>query len=148
MSSTQDNFMKEALKEAQRAYSNKEVPIGAVIVYQDRIIARAHNQVERLRDPTAHAEMLAITQAANFLRNWRLLNTQIYVTLKPCEMCLAALTLARVEKIIYGGERGKSSSEKKPKLEGGVLAEECQKIVEDFFRSLRKEKAGEMAEPG
>jgi len=97
-------FMKEALKEARMALQAEEVPVGAVIVHEGRVIARAHNQRETLNDPTAHAEMIAITQAAAALDRWRLSGCTLYVTLEPCTMCAGAMVLARIDRLVYGAE--------------------------------------------
>jgi tRNA(adenine34) deaminase len=143
-------YINECLKEAQKALEKDEVPVGAVIVHKGRIIARAHNQKETLKDPTAHAEMIAITQAASFLDNWRLEDADIYVTMEPCLMCAAALVHARVKRIIYGTDDPKAGgcgsifnivSEKRlnHRIEviSGVLKEECQDILKEFFRKKR-----------
>ena len=103
-------FMKEALKQAKMAFNLDEVPIGAVIVHQNKIIARAHNQVEMLKDPTAHAEMLVLTEACNFLQNKWLLDCDIYVTIEPCSMCAGALVLSRIKRIIYGADDPKAGA--------------------------------------
>ena len=97
-------YMLEALKEAQRAFDEDEVPVGAVVVHNGRIIGRGHNQTERLKDPTAHAEIIAITAAASFLKNWRLNGASIYVTIEPCIMCSGAIVLARIKEIVYALE--------------------------------------------
>ena len=97
-------YMLEALKEAQRAFDEDEVPVGAVVVHNGRIIGRGHNQTERLKDPTAHAEIIAITAAATFLKNWRLNGASIYVTIEPCIMCSGAIVLARIKEIVYALE--------------------------------------------
>jgi len=146
------HFMTEALKEAEIAYEDGESPIGACIVHQDKIIARAHNQVELLKDPTAHAEMIAITQAANTLGNWRLEKCTLYVTKEPCLMCSGALLLSRVQKLVFGAvdERGTGlrdlihpgyeASLRTLEVTGGVLAEPCQLLLKEFFKKVRKEK--------
>jgi tRNA(adenine34) deaminase len=146
------HFMTEALKEAEIAYEDGESPVGACIVYQDKIIGRAHNQVELLKDPTAHAEMIAITQAANTLGNWRLEKCTIYVTKEPCLMCSGALLLSRVQKLVFGAtdERGTGlrdlihpgyeASLRTLEVSGGVLAEPCQLLLKEFFKKVRKEK--------
>src|SRR4030066_2282337 len=95
-------FMRQAIVEAEKAVEKDEVPVGAVIVYENRIIARAHNLRELLNDPTAHAEMIAITQAADYLQNWRLTGTTLYVTLEPCAMCAGALGQSRIDTLVYG----------------------------------------------
>jgi len=103
-------YMASAVKQAQKAAAEDEVPVGAVIVHKGNIIARAHNQVERLNDPTAHAEMIAITQATNFLDNKWLSECSIYVTIEPCSMCAGALVLARIKEIIYGADDPKTGA--------------------------------------
>jgi len=146
-------YMQEALKEAARAFEEDEVPVGAVIVNDGRIIARGHNQVERLKDPTAHAEMLALTSAANFL-NTKWLNTSIlYVTIEPCSMCAGALVLARIKSVVYGARDPKTgacgsiiniASHKKLnhriKVKSGVLEGECSRLLKGFFRKKRRKK--------
>ena len=97
-----DIYMAQALREAQKAYENEEVPVGVVIVHEGEIIARAHNQIKLLKDPTAHAEMIAITQAAAYLGNERLTGCDLYATLEPCSMCAGASVLARLSRIIFG----------------------------------------------
>lgn len=143
-------YIRECLKEAEKALEKKEVPVGAVIVLKNRIIARAHNQKEVLKDPTAHAEMIAITQAASYLDNWRLEDTDIYVTIEPCLMCAAALVQARVKRIIYGTPDPKAGGcgsvfnivndkrlNHQIEVIPGVLKEECQAILQSFFRKKR-----------
>jgi tRNA(adenine34) deaminase len=138
-------FMKEAFKEAQKAKEEGEVPVGAVIVSNNIIIARAHNQVETLNDPTAHAEMLAITSATNYLGSKYLENCTIYVTLEPCMMCASALNWAKIDKIVYAAEDekngfmkcGKSILHPKTKLEFGIMSEESSMILKDFFKEKR-----------
>src|SRR4030067_3474648 len=95
-------WMKEALKEAKVAFSKKEVPIGAVVVYEDQIIGRGNNQIESLNDATAHAEILAITAASNALNSWRLSGATLYVTVEPCIMCAGAISLARLDRVVFG----------------------------------------------
>lgn len=143
-------FMRIALKEAEIAYKEGEVPIGAVIEYKGKVIAKAHNQVERLNDPTAHAEILAITQASNFLGNWRLNNCSLYVTIEPCMMCMGAIILARVPFLCFGAHDIKFGAVNSlinigevkglnhhPKIEKGVLEAECREIMGKFFKNLR-----------
>lgn len=144
-------FMSEAIKEAHKALEEDEVPVGAIIVHQNKIIARAHNQREALSDPTAHAEMIAITQAANALGNWRLEGTKIYVTKEPCSMCAGAIMQARATALIFGTDDLKGGAcgsvltvINNPKLNHkievtkGVLEKETGKILTDFFKSKRK----------
>ncbi len=137
-------FMKKALQEAEAAYEQGEVPIGAVIVVQDRIIARAHNLTERLNDVTAHAEMQAITAAANFLGGKYLHNCTLYVTLEPCQMCAGALYWSQIPKIVfaaYDPQRGFSAMGGKlhPKTEmiGGIMEAEASKLLKRFFIQKR-----------
>ncbi|WP_424259512.1 nucleoside deaminase [Eudoraea sp.] len=137
-------FMKRALQEAETAFEKGEVPIGAIIVVQDRIIARAHNLTERLNDVTAHAEMQAITAAANFLGGKYLHNCTLYVTLEPCQMCAGALFWSQIPKIVFGAydpQRGFSAlgGQLHPKatITGGVLEEECAELLKQFFIQKR-----------
>ena len=141
-----DYFMNEALKEAQKAFDKNEVPVGAVIVSNKKIIARAHNQVELLNDATAHAEMLAITSAMNALGAKYLDNCTIYITLEPCVMCAGALAWAKIEHLYYGAVdpvRGFSIFSKrilhpKTKIKKLVLASESEKLIKSFFVLKRK----------
>ena len=139
-------FMKEALKEAEKAREEGEVPVGAVIVCRNRIIARAYNQTERLTDVTAHAEMVAITAAANAMGGKYLHECTLYVTLEPCVMCAGALYWSQIDKVVIGApdpQRGFYRLEEillhpKTELEQGVLEEECSALVKSFFKDLRK----------
>ena len=145
MTNPDEKFMREALKEAQRALERDEVPVGAVIVCEGKIIARAHNLTETLNDPTAHAEMQAITMATNTFGGKYLENCSLYVTMEPCSMCASALNWAQIAKIIYGAGDPKrgfslySPSLIHPKTEvvSGILEKECSVIVKDFFKSKR-----------
>lgn len=152
--------MKEALREAEIAAGAGEVPVGCVIVHEGRVIARAHNQREQLGDPTAHAEMLALTQAAAAVGNWRLEGATLYVTLEPCAMCAGALVLARVERLVFGAEDPGagacgslynivSDSRLNHSLEvvSGLLAEACGGILKDFFKKKRRRFEGNPEEP-
>ena len=147
-------FMAEALKEAALAAEMGEVPIGAVIVRGDEIIAAAHNLVETSKDPTAHAEMLAISQAAARLGGWRLTGCHMYVTVEPCSMCAGAIVWARIEKLFIGTDDPKGGAcgsifnipqEKKlnhyTEIETGLLREECSEIMKTFFKKLRDRKS-------
>ena len=136
--------MKQALIEAKEAYKKGEVPIGAVIVCENQIIARGHNLTETLNDVTAHAEMQAITSAANFLGGKYLLNCTLYVTIEPCQMCAGALFWSQIETIVYGArdeQRGcinlNTKLHPKTKINGGVLAEESSQILKNFFIKKR-----------
>jgi tRNA(adenine34) deaminase len=139
-------FMNEALKEAQKAYDADEVPVGAVIVANNKVIARAHNLTERLTDVTAHAEMQAITAAANALGGKYLHECTLYVTLEPCPMCAGALNWAQITKIVYGAPDAKRGYtlfgpqmlHPKTLVASGVKGVECGQIVKDFFNSKRK----------
>lgn len=143
-------FMNCALREAQKAYDQGEVPIGCVIVHEGKIIAKSHNSVEQLKDPTAHAEILAIGIAAAHLNNWRLLNTTMYCTLEPCLMCAGAIQLARISKLIWGAKDlrlGANGSwlnvfqENHPFHQvsccSGVYAEQSEHLMKQFFIEQR-----------
>ena len=137
-------FMKRALQEAEAAYEKGEIPIGAVIVVDNRIIARAHNLTETLNDVTAHAEMQAITAAANFLGGKYLINCILYVTLEPCQMCAGALFWSQISNIVYGArdeERGciklKTKLHPKTKIKGGVMVDETSQLLKQFFIEKR-----------
>lgn len=140
-------FMKFALAEAQKAYETGEVPVGAVIVHDNMIVAKAHNLTEKLRDATAHAEMQAITAAAYKLGSKYLTECTLYVTVEPCAMCAGALNWAQISKIVYGTsdeKKGFSQQCNKSIVEGveiksGVLAEDCALLMKRFFRKLRKD---------
>ena len=143
---TDEYFMREALKEAQKAFDDGEVPVGAVIVAKNKIIARAHNQTERLNDATAHAEMLAITSATNYLGAKYLTECTLYVTLEPCAMCAGAMNWSQVSKVVYGTDDvlkgfsliGKSLLHPKTQVVKGVKTNECKNILEKFFERLRE----------
>ena len=145
--------MQEAFREAIKAFEADEVPVGAVIVYESKIIARAHNQIKTLKDPTAHAEMIAITQAASYLKSERILNTTMYVTLEPCAMCAGALVLARIKKLVFGAKDDKAGAcgsvidltnnkELNHKLivKSGLYEDESRKFLQEFFKLKRKKK--------
>ncbi|QIK59085.1 nucleoside deaminase [Dysgonomonas sp. HDW5A] len=140
-----ESFMRQALNEAKYAYEKDEVPIGAVVVCQNRIIARAHNLTETLNDVTAHAEMQAITAAANVLGGKYLVDCTLYVTVEPCPMCAGALGWSQITRIVYGAadpKRGYSlispkSLHPKTTIVSGVLEKECAQLMQDFFKSKR-----------
>lgn len=144
---TDEYFMREALKEAQKAFEADEVPVGAVIVANNKIIARAYNYTERLNDVTAHAEMQVITSAANAIGGKYLSDCTLYVTLEPCVMCAGALHWSHITKIVYGAGDEKKGYTKinqvllHPKTEvvSGVLEQECSSIIKDFFAAKRKQ---------
>ena len=140
-----EHFMKKALQEAKKAEADGEVPVGAVIVCNNAVIAKAHNQVERLSDITAHAEILAITSASNYLGSKFLTDCTLYVTLEPCVMCAGALKWARLARVVYGAsddnrgfmKYGKELLHKTTKLEYGVCHDECSMMLKSFFREKR-----------
>ncbi|MBS3902469.1 MAG: tRNA adenosine(34) deaminase TadA [Dethiobacter sp.] len=151
ISLTDQEFMHEALSEARKAFDKGEVPIGAVLVLDRQIIARGHNLREEQADPTAHAEVVALREAARRLGGWRLPNTTLYVTIEPCPMCAGALVQARVSRLVYGAldlKAGAAHSlytiteddrlNHRLEVTGGVLAEEAAKLMQQFFRSRRK----------
>ena len=144
-------YMSEALKEAKKALQEDEVPVGAVVVYQGRIIARAHNQVEALKDPTAHAEMIALTSATNHIGSKWLLGASLYVTIEPCSMCAGALILSRIKNLIYGAQDPKAGAcgsviniinnkklNHRIKVTKGILKEDCGSLLKVFFKKKRK----------
>lgn len=147
---THEHFMRMALRQAKIAAENKEVPVGAVIVREHTILGQAWNQVELLKDPTAHAEILAITQAAEALGDWRLTDTVLYVTKEPCAMCSGAIVQSRIPRIVYGTpdpERGGARSlfnildnprlNHRCKIISGILENDCLAVLQDFFREKR-----------
>jgi len=140
-----EHFMKEAFKEAEKAHQEDEVPVGAVIVCENKIIARAHNMTERLNDVTAHAEMLAFTSATDFLGGKYLNECTLYVTLEPCVMCAGASYWTQLKKVVYGApdkKRGFSKHQENllhPKTEvvGGIMEKECSELIKTFFSTKR-----------
>lgn len=144
---THEYFMMQALKEAQRAFEEEEIPIGAVVVINERIIARGHNMTERLNDPTAHAEMIALTSAFNALGAKYLPEATLYVTIEPCLMCAGALYWSKLGRVVYGAGDEKNGYKKtagtnwpfhpKTELIRGVLEEQCAQLMKDFFQSKR-----------
>lgn len=148
-----NKFMKEALKEAQKAYDKLEVPVGCVIVKDGKIIARAHNQKETKLDTTKHAEILAIQKASKKLESWRLLDCEMYVTLEPCPMCAGAIINSRIKKVYIGTKDEKTGAcgsklnlledytfNHKVEIETGIMKNECEEILKKFFKELRKIK--------
>ena len=145
-----EKFMKEALKEAQKAYEKLEVPVGAVIVKDGKIIARAHNQKETKKDTTKHAEMLAIQKASKKLESWRLIDCEMYVTLEPCSMCAGAMINSRIKKVYIGAMDEKTGAvgsvlnlfedytfNHRVEVETGIMEKECQETIKRFFKELR-----------
>ena len=141
-----EKYMREALREAEIAASEDEVPIGAVIVCRGRVIAKGHNMTERLNDATAHAEMIAITSASEAMGGKYLTDCTLYVTVEPCPMCAAALCWSQISRIVYGADDPKrgysmftpSLLHPKTEVRSGVLADECGTIVSDYFKSKRR----------
>lgn len=147
-------YMRSAIQQAEIAEQNGDVPIGAIIVHKERIIAKAYNQREQLKDPTAHAEIIALTQAAAALETWRLNGCTIYITLEPCPMCAGALVLARIDRLVYGCDDPKTGAVKslynivqderlnhRLEVTPGILAEQCSALLQDFFIRRRTENS-------
>ena len=145
--------MKEALKEAKKAYNKEEIPVGAIIVKNNKIISRAHNIKEEKNDTTKHAEIIAIQKASKKLKSWRLTDCEMYVTLEPCAMCAGALIQSRIKKIYIGTMDYKTGAcgsvlnlledypfNHKVEIENNILKQECELILKDFFKNLRKNK--------
>jgi tRNA(adenine34) deaminase len=145
-----DYFMRMALREAERALEHDDVPIGAVLVRDGELVAGAHNERELRQDPTAHAEVIALREAARLAGSWRLLDTVLYVTLEPCAMCAGAIVLARLPRVVYGAGDPKAGAcgsvldvlgeprlNHRPDVAGGLLAEECGGLLSEFFASRR-----------
>lgn len=149
----QEKYMKLALKEAKKAYDKEEIPVGAIIVKGDKVIAKAHNLKELKNDTTKHAEILAIQKASKKLNSWRLEDCEMYVTLEPCSMCAGALIQSRIKKVYIGTMDYKTGAcgsvlnllkdfkfNHTVEVETGILKEECENILKDFFKELRKNK--------
>lgn len=144
---TDEYFMMQALKEAKKAFEDGEIPIGAVVVMNDKIIARGHNMTERLNDPTAHAEMIALTSAFSALGGKYLPEASIYITIEPCLMCSGALYWSKIKRVVFGAEDEKNGYKKtvngnwpfhpKTELVHGVLKEDCARLMKDFFKDKR-----------
>jgi tRNA(adenine34) deaminase len=150
MSTLDEQFMRQALREAEAALDTEDVPVGAVVVHDGHIIGRGRNQREALKDPTAHAEMIALTAAASALGSWRLIGCTLYVTLEPCTMCAGAMVLARVERLVYGADDPKAGAcgsvydivgegrlNHVVSVERGIMAGECADLLRTFFASQR-----------
>ena len=153
MEDINNKFMKSALKEAEKSYDKEEIPVGAVIVKDGKIIARGYNQKETKTDTTKHAEILAIQKASKKLNSWRLIDCEMYVTLEPCSMCAGALINSRIKKVYIGASDQKTGAvgsvfnlledytfNHKVEYEKGVLQDECENILKEFFKKLRKNK--------
>lgn len=152
----QEKYMKEAVKQAKKAAAIGDVPIGCVIVLDDKIIARAYNQRNKKKTTLAHAEILAIQKASKKLQDWRLEDCTMYITLEPCQMCAGAIVQARIPKVVIGAMNPKAGCagsvlnilqidafNHQVEIETGVLKEECSKMMSDFFKKLREKKKGE-----
>jgi len=150
-----EKFMRTALAEAEKGFRKDEVPVGAVIVVDNKIVARAHNLRESLIDPTAHAEILAIKKAARKLGGWRLNKATLYTTLEPCPMCAGAIVHSRVKEVVFGADDPKAGAcgsimdivsskhlNHHVRVTSGVLKKECSEILKKFFKKLRKRKGG------
>lgn len=146
-----EKYMKEAIKEAKKALKEDEVPIGAVIVYQDQIISRAHNTKEKNSNPLCHAEIIAIDQVCKKIGDWRLNECALYVTIEPCLMCCGAIIQSRIKKLVYGAQNQKfgyvesiaqtltdSKNNHTVEVKSGICEEECKKVMQEFFESKRK----------
>jgi len=144
---TDEHYMRQAMREAERAFSEGEVPVGAILVMNERIIARGYNQVEKLTDSTAHAEIIALTAAFNFLGSKYLPDAVLYVTVQPCLMCSGALYWSKIGRVVYGAEDEKNGYKRvagehspfhpKTVLTAGVLKDECAQLMKDFFKARR-----------
>ena len=152
MQNENEKWMRHALAEANLALKKNEVPIGAVVVYEDKIIGRGHNQVESLNDPTAHAEIIAIGAASNFLNSWRLSGASIYVTIEPCAMCAGAIVLSRLDRLIFGAKDSKAGAcsslynivqdirlNHQVEIIPYILEQECREILAAFFEKIRQD---------
>jgi len=152
VSSSDESFMEMALREAYRALCKGEVPVGAVVVHNDKIIGRGYNQVEQNQDATQHAEIIALRRAAHYLKRWRLEGCQLFVTLEPCAMCAGAIVWSRIERVVFGASDPKAGAcgsvltvlgnprlNHRPRLKSGVLAEETSQLLKKFFLHLRQQ---------
>lgn len=152
--STDERFMKEALRQAKKAYKIEEVPIGCVIVYEGRIIARGYNRRTKDKNPLAHAEIMAIKKASKVMNDWRLEDCTMYVTLEPCQMCAGAIIQARMKRVVIGCMNPKAGCagsilnllqidrfNHQAEMETGILEEECAQLMKAFFKELREKKA-------
>lgn len=151
---TAEKFMKEALKQAKKAYEKKEIPVGAVIVKNNKIIARAYNKKEETQNAIQHAEIIALQKASKKLNSWRLTDCEMYVTLEPCSMCAGALIQARIKKVYIGTMDEKTGScgsvlnlledytfNHKVEIETGIMQKQCEKLLKQFFKELRNNKS-------
>lgn len=155
-----ERFMRMAFREAEKAFAEKEIPIGCVIVKEGVVIGKGHNQVEMLKDATAHAEILSIGTASNHLENWRLDGCTLYVTLEPCPMCAGAILNSRISRVVYGSPDTRfggcgttidvitdNALKRAVPVTGGILADECLSLLKSFFQQMRLEKGDSGAKP-
>ncbi len=160
MPTEDEKWMRQALRQAEIAYDAGEVPIGCVIVQKDRVVGKGYNQVEQLRDATAHAEIIAIGAASATLENWRLDDCTLYVTLEPCPMCAGAILNSRVSRVVYGSADSRfggcgttidviagNALQRSVEVVGGVLADECLGLIKGFFQEMRARKGHSGAKP-
>ena len=130
-------YMKAAIKQAKMAYVKGDVPVGAIIVKNDKIIARAYNKKALTNDPINHAEIIAIKKACKVIKNWRLNGCTMYVTLEPCPMCMGAIEQARIDCVIFGAKREKNNNAEKVITSGSIMEEECSEVLKKFFQNVR-----------
>ena len=153
----EEKFMKEALKEAKKALQIEEIPVGAVIVKDGKIIARGYNKKENKKNAIKHAEIIAIEKASKKLENWRLIDCEMYVTVEPCVMCAGAILSSRIKKVYIGTDDNRMGAvgsvlnifddytfNHKVQYEKGILKKECEQLIKDFFKNLRKNKGGKI----
>jgi len=134
-----EKYMEEALKLAKRAYDEDEIPVGAVVVCNDKIIGCGYNQKEKLNNPLKHAELIAIEEACNYIGDWRLNDCELYVTLEPCQMCMGAIVETRIKKVVYGVSKSDQmfNIQKDIIVESGILQDDCLEIIQKFFKNKR-----------
>ena len=134
-----EKYMNEALILAKKAYDEGEIPVGAVVVYNNKIIGCGYNQKEKLNNPLKHAELIAIEEACNYIGDWRLNECELYVTFEPCLMCMGAIVESRIKKVVYGANKSDQmfNNQKDIIVEGGILQDECLQIIQKFFKNKR-----------
>lgn len=134
-----EKYMKEALKLAKKAYDEDEIPVGAVVVYKNKVIGCGYNQKEKFNNPLKHAELIAIEEACNYIGDWRLNDCELYVTLEPCQMCMGAIIETRIKKVVYGTSKSDQTFniQKDIIVDGDILQEDCLEIIQKFFKNKR-----------